>query len=266
MGFWSSVTSAVRRGCDWVKDKYQDLKEKGREICDRVADRISDWTDRAERKYEEVKEKIKQTYHETKEKVKDAIKGWQVRSTHPGYVPTKPDQEAARKAKDYLDSKFRRGVKETLQDMTSWERVETIKDVVNQASEILNVKVDDIELYAPDEFNQGTCGYFNREDNTLHINAYMITCDRAELVEEQVYTVFHELMHARQFAAVTGKKDYGYPPETLLDWAQNFKNYISPGESDEGYRHQPLERDAFGFEAILKGEFTIEEFVKHNTK
>jgi hypothetical protein len=77
------------------------------------------------------------------------------------------------------------------------------------------------------------------------------------LIEEQIYTIFHELKHARQWAAVLGEKDYGYSDELLQKWGENMQNYIPPYESDEAYRKQPMELDTFGFESILKGEREI---------
>jgi len=252
----------------WVKEKYQDLKEKCREIkekardfCDNLSTRMENWREKAERKYEEIKE----TVGEIKEKAKEKIREIKVRHKHPGYKPTKPDQELATKAKTYLDNKFPRGIKETLRDQTSEERLNTINQVVSDASSIMDVKVNSVEYFEPDPAHRSICGFYDRDTNTMHLNAYMVTSDHPELSTEQVYTVFHEMVHARQWAAVTGKKDYEYPPETILEWAYNFRNYIYPVEGDRDYRKQPLERDAFGFEAIIKGEVTIEEFIKYNS-
>lgn len=255
MGWFSSLVDKTKSLINKGKEKLQEIKEKARDFCDRTATRINEW-----------KEKAKQKYEEVKEKVKDKIREVEVRWKHPGYTPTPPDQKAARKAKDFIDRKFSKGVKETLQNQSSTERVETMQHVVREASDILDVKVSRVEYFEPDREHAGVCGYYNRQDNSLHLNAYMVTSDHAELAAEQVYTIFHELIHARQWAAVTGKKDYGYSPETLLEWAENFNNYIPCTESDRDYRRQPLERDAFGFEAIIKGEVTIEEFIKYNKK
>lgn len=253
MGFFSSIVSGAKKLGNKLKETYYEVKEKARDFCDRTAARIQVWEDKAKKKYEEVKEKVK-----------DKIREYEVRWKHPGYKPTYPDQQVARRAKQYIDSKFRNGVKESLRNQSPSERLDTMQQVVRDASEILDVKVDKLEYFEPDKTHSGICGYYNREDNSLHLNAYMVTSDHAELAAEQVSTIFHELVHARQWAAVTGQKDYGYPAETLLEWAQNFGNYIPSTESDREYRRQPLERDAFGFEAIIKGEITIEEFIKYN--
>lgn len=266
MGWWSSLKEKAKSVGHKLKETWQEVKEAGRKIINNVSERIDTWTDRAERAYNEVKTKIVETYNDVKTKVKEKIKEYKVRSKHPGYVPTKPDQKIAEESKEFLDRKFRRGIRETMRNQTPEERIQTIKEVVKEASRILDVDVDKVDFYQLDSEMGKTCGYFNREENSLNLNAYMITCDRMDLVEEQVYTVFHELIHARQWTAVTGKKDYGYTSETILEWANNFVNYVPPTVSDEMYRRQPLERDAFGFEALIKGEYTIEDFVKYNSK
>ena len=106
------------------------------------------------------------------------------------------------------------------------------------------------------------CGYYSHSDRSLHINAALILSGKPQLIEEQVYTIFHELKHARQWAAVEGKlndvKDYGYSDEQIRIWAENFDHYIPISVSDELYRKQPVESDAFGFETILKGERQFE--------
>lgn len=255
MGLFSNLVAGVRNIGNRIKESYHEIKEKARDVCDRASATLEGWKTKAKAKYEEIKVKVK-----------DKIRETEVKWKHPNYVPSVPDQKAATKAKAFLDTKFSRGFKETLRDQSSAERIDTMQHVVSEASNILDVKVDRVDYFEPDPAHTNTCGYFDRSDNSLHLNAYMVTSEHLDLAAEQVYTIFHELMHARQWAAVTGKKNYGYSSATLLEWANNFNNYIPPTESDRDYRRQPLERDAFGFEAIIKGEVSIVEFIKYNKK
>lgn len=281
MGWWSDFKSKVKEKATqlgnavvstWqevkqtTREVWHEIKETTRDVVEYVSDRVQHWTDRAKDAYHRAEQKIKQVYHDTKEKVKEKIKEYKVRTKHPKYVPTKPDQEIATEAKNYIDRKFPRGISQTLMEMPPQERVKAFEEIVTDAAGILDVKIDGINAFTPGEDQINTCGYYRWDDNTLHLNRWMIASDNPRLVEEQVYTVFHELMHARQYAAVTGKKNYEYPKETLLEWAYNFKNYVGPQEDPERYRKQPLERDAFGFESIIKGEFSIEDFIKYNGK
>lgn len=267
MGFWSSFKEKAKSVGHKLKETWQDVKKAGREIIEEIQKRTDTWSERAEQFSNKVKQKIIDTCNNVKTKIKEKIKEHEIRSKHPGYVPTKPDQKAATECKEFLDSKFSRGIRETMSDQNPQERIQTIKEVVKEASQILDVEVDKVEFYESEGEMAKTCGYFDRTENSLNLNAYMITCDNMRLVEEQVYTVFHELIHARQWAAVKGK-NYGYPSETVLEWAYNFENgnYVLPEVDDELYRKQPLERDAFGFEALIKGKYTIEEFIKYNSK
>lgn len=249
-----------------TREAWHQIKETTRDVVEYVSDRVQTWTDKAKNAYQRAENKIKQVYHDSKEKVKEKIKEYKVRTKHPKYVPTKPDQKVAYEAKTYVERKFPRGVSETLMEMTPQERVNTFEEIVIDAANILDVNVDGINAFTPDESQINTCGYYSWSDNTLNLNKWWIVSDNPRLVEEQVYTVFHELMHARQYAAVTGKKNYGYPKETLLEWAYNFRNYVSPQEDPERYCKQPLERDAYGFESIIKGEFTIQDFITYNRK
>lgn len=265
MGFFSSLREKVRSVTGTIKDKWQEIKEKGRKVIEHVSERIETWSERAEQKFREIKTAVVETVKEVKEEVKEFIKGCKIRTKHPGYVPSPPDQKIATESKEYLDRKFRIGIKETIKHQSPEQRIETVKDVIQEAARIMDVKVDKVDFYQPEGEMKRVCGYYDRTENSLNLNAYMITGDNLALVEEQIYTVFHELLHARQWAAVTGKKDYGYTPEKLLEWAINFQHYIPCTVDDELYRRQPLERDAFGFEAIIKGEFTIGDFKKHNS-
>ena len=248
MGLWSSLKEKAKSVGRRLKENWQEVKEAGRKIIVAVSERVEIWTDKAKRAFEE------------------KIKEYKIRSKYPGYVPTEPDQKIAAESKKFLDQEFRRGIRETMRNQIPEERIQTIKDVVKKASQILDVDVDKVDFYQLSSEMGKICGYFDRQENSLYLNAYMITCDRVDLVEEQVYTVFHELIHARQWAAVTGKKDYGYASETILEWAKNFADYVPFTVSDEMYRRQPLERDAFGFEALIKGEYTVEDFGKYNGK
>ena len=184
----------------------------------------------------------------------------QVQETDSTYRPEKPDIELSQKCKDYLSDTFPDGIKEKLKNMSSEERIDFFKAVEKKAEEIMGVHVDTVDFYQTDEKPDCYyCGSYCHSDNSFHINADFIVCDDLDLVEEQIYTIFHELKHARQWSAILGEKDYGYSKGQLLLWRENFDDhYIPPAISDELYRKQPVEMDTFGFEAILKGKYKSE--------
>ena len=104
-------------------------------------------------------------------------------------------------------------------------------------------------------------GGLSPETNVFTLNAAMLVCDDAELIEEQVFTVIHELTHKRQFDAIrdyaNGKPidKYGYSERQIYEFARNWKCYIQPRENYEWYRKQPLENAAYGFEDMVKAKY-----------
>lgn len=179
------------------------------------------------------------------------------------YHPEKVDVEMALKCKEYLRQVFPGGINERTQNMSKEELASLFEEMAKDAQQLMDVNVDKVDFYATEELPDcNYCGYYRHSDKSLHINASLILSGEPSLIEEQVYTIFHELKHARQWAAVEGKlsglKDYGYSDEQIGMWAENYSHYIPISVSDELYRKQPVELDAFGFEAILKGERQFE--------
>lgn len=241
---WADAKDAWHETTEAARELWHEVKETTREICQNVSDRYQEWKKRKKERH--ATERVKETYHD--------------------YVPPKADKPLIDKSKQYIRQKFGDSIQDTLQDMSPMERVNTFREVVQEVSNIFDVPLNNIDFFQPELGHESMCGFYNRVENSLNLNANMIVCDNMDLVEEQVYTVFHEMKHARQWAAVqaakNGKLAYGYDAETVLEWAENFDNYISPEEDDEEYRKQPLERDTFGLEGILKGDVTEEELIK----
>ena len=179
------------------------------------------------------------------------------------YRPEKPDVEMALRCKEYLSQVFPNGINERTQNMSKEELLSLFESMITDAQQLMDVNVGTVDFYSTDEPPTcGYCGYYSHSDRSLHINVAFILSGESKLIEEQVFTIFHELKHARQWAAVEGRlngaKDYGYSDEQIRIWAENFNHYIPTCISDELYRKQPVEFDAFGFETILKGERQFE--------
>lgn len=175
------------------------------------------------------------------------------------YQPEKPDVELALRSKEYLNDMFPHGIQEKVSQMSDEELLELFKTVEKDVESLMGVNVDKVDFYSTEEYPVSNYfGYYSHDSNSLHINVTYILSGKPELIEEQVYTIFHELKHARQWAAVLDNVDYGYSTELLRSWAENMQTYIPPYESDEAYRKQPLELDTFGFESVLKGQRELE--------
>lgn len=289
MGFGSFL----RKIGNSIKTGLQQIVETGREICNNIKTRIDECVDHynewkrkrerekeLERQQEQERERARQRELErlraeeqererqrlqrqiqAEAERKERERLLEIKEKYNSYKPSKPDQKLAHKAKEYLERKFPNGIKETMRNVPPQRRETLFNEVVADACEIMEVKIDSME-YEP--MADRACGFYRGRDNSLHLNSYMVTSSHPEQAEEQIYTVFHELIHARQHESAFLRQDYGYSPEQCLEWATNFRpeNYVKPEESDEGYRKQPLERDAYGFEAIIKGHVSIEDFIK----
>lgn len=247
MSFFSWCKEKVRSGYDWAKGKVeqavnwtketiQEVKEKTAIVVERIGEKVERWGT----------------------KIREFVKP---KSAKKPYVPEHTDIKVIERAKDTIDQHFQNGIEDTLVNMNEKQRIETFQNFVQDA--IIDLNLDkthlDVQIVPPEtEEEMSVFGYFSRTDNTLFINAEFIVCDNIELAKEQVFTIYHELMHARQWAAVcawasTPQGDtFGYSVNRILEYANNFADYVSPGEDRERYRNQPLERDAYGFETKLK--------------
>lgn len=197
--------------------------------------------------------------------VRDKIEEWT-----PKEPPADPIMNDAKQANtplikpvgDKINENFPSGIRETAVNTTADTRIKEIAELVPTLATTMGIEeVPEVVFFTPEseELKHTSCGAYNWTNNQLKINAAMIVCDDApELFEEQVYTVAHELIHARQVAAVrdwaNGKSvdKYGYTTEYVEILAYNFLNYITYGEDPEGYCKQPLEAEAFWFESQIK--------------
>lgn len=228
----------VQQGYNWTKEKIREVKEfVVAPIVERIGERVQEWGS-----------KIRDLSNRIRNKTKIS--------------PLEPtDLEAIERANGTINRHFPNGIKGTLEEMSEEQRIDAFNEFVNDA--ITDLRLDntniDVQIVLPEtEEEASVFGYFSREDNTLFINAGLIICDNIEFAEEQVYTVYHELMHARQWAAVcawasTPQGDtMGYSMDRILEYANNFAHYTSPRDNYERYRNQPLERDAYAYEQKLK--------------
>lgn len=175
------------------------------------------------------------------------------------YVPEEPDKELALRMVSYLKEHFPNGIETKLQELSIDERKDLICEIVEDTVELFDIDPVSFEIMYPtsrEAFFACGCGFYKKSENLLCLNGAYLMDERLELVKEQIYTIFHELKHARQFAAIANEKNYGYSEEIIDAWKYNTIVYILPYESDEAYRKQALERDAFGFENYLRELFT----------
>lgn len=175
------------------------------------------------------------------------------------YNPEQPDIELLEKILDYINGNYPNGIEDAFEGLSDEELQEKFKVLTEEVAEIMGVEIDNVNFYIPEtEREMYRCGFYNRDSNSININLGWILSGNPELIKEQFYTVFHELKHALQWAAIKEPEKYGYSEQKIYSWVQNLYYYIPSQESDEAYAKQPVELDTFGFEAVLKGEISID--------
>ena len=226
-----------------------------------VGERMNVWMDRRSRLNQEAgadqkEEEVVQESEQVDLRQDDYIKRLEQMSVK--YRPEKLDVELALKCKEYLFGIFPNGISEKVQYMSKEELLNLFRQIEKDAEEIMDVSIDVLDFYPGNESpDSRICGYYQNADKSIHLNAAFILSGNPQLVEEMVFIVFHELKHARQWAAMEGyvnkTKDYGYSEKQIKIWLENADNYIPSHVCDELYRKQPLENDAYGFASVVSG-------------
>lgn len=223
MGFFSRTYEAIS---DWVEG-----------LIYRITGRSEEWR----LKREVIREKRRYIGHLLNSEIQ--------------YEPEEPDRQLALQAAVYLKTKFPNGIQETIAEMSVDERMRLFEELAEDVRDLFEVDKIQFEIVTPEteeEFRSMGLGFYYNSEKLLCLNGACIQCDNPGLWEEQVYTIFHEMKHARQYAAVSKTHDYGYSEDLLETWKYNMVVYISPAECDEAYRKQALEKDSFGFEDMIR--------------
>ena len=245
MGFWSSLKSVAASVGNAVVKGVVKTVDCTLQVCQAVATVTADAC----------------------RKTRDKIREWTTPKTPKDPVPPtvkRADEPLVENSIGAIKEHFPAGVVETATNSNPEDRKKKIEELVPIASRAMGIKTPPtLDFFVPDSIEQMTslCGGYRHRDNTLRLNLAMIVSDEPELFREQVSTIFHELVHARQHEAVSalanGKpyEEYGYSVEDLQVMANNFLNYITPGENYEAYTKQPVEAEAYWFEEQIKPSF-----------
>ena len=236
----------------WIKETCQDVKEGIKTVLNEVKVKTADAVSRLATRTKEWGGKVKEAINNAGTKI-----GIILTPKRP-YVPTEQEKKKADECVSLINSTFRSGIRNTLMNQPPEKRLETFQEFTKQATQVLNLTNVKLEL---ENLGASTMGGLNPETNVFTLNAAMIACDNPELMEEQVFTVIHELTHKRQFDAIRDSANgkpidkYGYSERQIYEFARNWKCYIQPRENYEWYRKQPLENAAYGFEDMVKAKY-----------
>lgn len=255
----SILDTIFGRRMDW-QERYDEFVTSEGPTGQSSEQEVSDPDDSAEEEQKDDGTTCEQTNETGNQNLTTPI-SWQEKlhklrfSVSPKYYPEEIDIQLRKKCDDYIRDKFPNGFDYYYYNSTVDERVEMVKSIAVELSAIYGIKLYNVNLYVPDPgSNHKTLGYFNPNDNSIYMNvSYIYRCDIRSTAEVFI-GILHELKHARQWSAIQGWQDYGYSAELLYEWALNWKpgNYIEPEESDEGYRTQPLEFDAYAFGNLFR--------------
>lgn len=203
----------------------------------------------------------KEKCHEIKEK----IERWQTKGGTPPVDPIPQEVKTSyetkvKSTKDKIKEIFPSGVKEACTKLTPEERKDKVLEIAEVATQILGIdNPPQIVFEIPDNEEDlwRSYGSYNHKDNVLELNLAMIVTEEPKLFQEQISTVFHEMIHARQLRAIDALRqgvsceNMGYTDSWVVNLANNWINYILPRENHEAYTKQPIEAEAYWFEQQL---------------
>lgn len=173
----------------------------------------------------------------------------------------KADAPLVANANAVIKEHFPEGVHNTALNSTPEKRMKLIEDLVPKAAQAMGLKnPPKLEWLIPENVNEmdSLYGSYRHSDNTIRINLAKVVSGEPELFQEQVSTIFHEMVHARQWEAVSAWadekpfKEYGYSEYYIKIMAKNFCHYIRPGENYEAYTKQPVEAEAYWLESQIR--------------
>lgn len=229
-----SAVDAVTESVSAIKEKAKSVIKKGYDTYREIKGKASRWI---ETQVTRISDRIKRHNYET-----ELLAGQHT------ITEEKPDQELAENCISYLKDTFPAGIGNTLIRLTPEQREEKLSEVYNNALRLFGVDVPLVRTY----HSSSILGAFSRTERKTYLNVAPLQTEYKELMAEQVFTIFHELNHARQWATATGVIDFGYSEQRRAELLLNFDRYIRPEVSDRRYRMQPLEVDSYRLEEKLK--------------
>ena len=197
--------------------------------------------------------------------IKGKIDRWQTEGGTPPVDPVPPEIKTSyepkiKRTKDKIEEIFPAGIKEECTKLTPEERKNKVLEMAEVTSQILEIENPPEIVFGVPENEEDvwrSYGSYNHNQNTLTLNLAMIVTEEPKLFQEQISTVFHEMVHARQLRAIDALRqgvscdNMGYTNDWIESLAINWINYISPNENYEAYTKQPIEAEAYWVEQQL---------------
>lgn len=157
---------------------------------------------------------------------------------------TEEDKQLIEKCRQVMGRNFPEGIVTRMKGMSSLERMQLFKDLVNELNSVYSVNITDVAFLSNNEIGSGTYGYYDNSQNNIRFNVDLINTDDPSILREMIDTIFHEMRHALQYRAVTDSTCTYGSEEQRQKWALNFVNYIPAHVDFALYQEQVIENDA----------------------
>lgn len=152
----------------------------------------------------------------------------------------KNEVEAISEKKFSLDNIFR------YETMTTEEREKYLHNYFEELKQCMGLSN---VSYSYQELDNPISGLY--KSNKIFINSKLLQSDNPFKVAE---CMLHELRHAYQERVVANPELFDIDAATVQAWKNNMAHYISSKYDLQGYREQPLEKDAYQWsKTIIKG-------------
>lgn len=137
-------------------------------------------------------------------------------------------------------------------EMSVDERLDTLNELEQKVSDIAHRPSCLVELR---DLGNKTAGYYNDETKNLIINSSNIESSSLDHFSETIKTVIHEGRHAYQDYNIHYREVHSKEYDVAA-WRDNWDNYLEAERFGFAkYRKQPVEADAFAFEADVFNQF-----------
>ena len=121
--------------------------------------------------------------------------------------------------------------------MNEKERLSALNEMERQEAYIQNREPAEVISRDMESYEGGS---YNHDTNTISINSDHISNDEAYDAHRAYY---HESRHAYQHEQAKNPAEANNP-EQAQEWKENHANYITPEQDYDGYKNQPVEKDA----------------------
>lgn len=150
---------------------------------------------------------------------------------------------------------------ETLAALSPQRRMALMEDFVYGLLDLYGMSACDVIITDSDRIFAGSeiascVGKCSFEEGLIYLNSHFLFQEDGRILKKCAVSAVHEVRHMMQWQAIQGKLELYIPREQVELWRKNLSgNYIRSAMDFEAYYHQPVERDARDFAALVMEGF-----------